>query len=136
MWCNNSAKTGAHIQSLVINQTAPSCCILYFHQQSGSRDCIVPTHMHILLIAGCGQLSLENGMVTYTNRYIVGSVATHTCDTGYRVEGDATWTCTESGWDGQNITCGKHTQPECMQLVQGCGSIMNFTSINIAYELS
>ena len=61
--------------------------------------------------AVCPSLSLENGDVSYsiTNRDI-GSVATHTCNPGYRLspQGGATRICTiNNGWDGQNVTCGE-----------------------------
>ena len=72
--------------------------------------------MHIIVQnnAVCPSLSLENGYVSYTpaNRE-VGSVATHTCNSGYRLlpQGGETRTCTSNnGWDGQDVTCGEQTK--------------------------
>ena len=68
------------------------------------------THTHTHTV--CSLLCLENGDVTYspTNRD-VGSVATHTCNSGYLLspQGGETRTCTSNGWDGQNVTCGENT---------------------------
>ena len=73
------------------------------------------THTHMYTHTVCPLLSLDNGNVMYspTNRG-VGSVATHTCNTGYRLspQGGETRTCNSNiSWDGQNVTCGKYTLP-------------------------
>ena len=77
-------------------------------------------HTHTYTHTVCPLLSLENGNVMYspTNRG-VGSVATHTCNTGYRLspQGGETRTCNSNiSWDGQNVTCGKYTLPLKMSL--------------------
>ena len=71
------------------------------------------THMYTHIV--CPLLNLDNGNVMYspTNRG-VGSVATHTCNAGYRLspQGGETRTCNSNiSWDGQNVTCGKYTLP-------------------------
>ena len=41
----------------------------------------------------------------------VGSVATHTCISGYRLlmqDGGNTRTCNISGWSGQDFICGEY----------------------------
>ena len=44
----------------------------------------------------------------------IGSVATHTCNSGYRLEVNNaqavgnTQTCSTSGWDGLDFTCGEY----------------------------
>ena len=42
----------------------------------------------------CPSLSLTNGMISYSDPILgVGSVATHSCDTGYTLSGSRTRTC-------------------------------------------
>ena len=71
------------------------------------------THMHTLTYshAVCPSLSLANGDVSYSpaNRDI-GSVATYTCNPGYRLtspQAGMTRTCSINGWSSQTFTCGK-----------------------------
>lgn len=47
--------------------------------------------------------------MNYTNGIAVGSIATYTCNSGYRLlpEGREMRTCTRSGWDGQDVTCAR-----------------------------
>jgi hypothetical protein len=75
------------------------------------------THWHIV----CPALTLANGAVSYsaegsTVERDVGSVATHTCNFGFRLEVDNamspqatenTRTCSTSGWSGQDFVCGE-----------------------------
>ena len=63
--------------------------------------------MHTSIYTGCGSLIIENGIVNYTNGVAIGSIATHTCNSGYRLlpEGGEMRTCSRSGWDGQDVTC-------------------------------
>ena len=88
-----------------------------------------------LTYAGCGQLSLDNGTVTYTARYAIGSVATYTCNAGYRRVGDATRDCTTSGWDDRNITCGKDMQHHTSRRNLGVWHSYEFISIIIGFFL-
>ena len=81
-------------------------------------DCVafyMSFHTHIV----CPTLNLTNGVVSYSSvNRDVGSVAIHTCHSGYRLspQGGETRTCTSSiGWDGQDVTCR-----EC---------ILNFVSV-------
>ena len=55
----------------------------------------------------CRSLSLTNGMISYSDPTLgVGSVATHSCDTGYTLIGGSTRTCQSDGtWSGSEITC-------------------------------
>ena len=65
----------------------------------------------------CPALTLTNGAVSYSMpngvERDIGSVATHTCNSGYRLEVNNaravgnTRTCSEDGWDGRNFTCGE-----------------------------
>ena len=62
----------------------------------------------------CPPLSLGNGTVSYSMEMgverNVGSVATHTCISGYRLlmqDGENTRTCNMSGWNGQDFICGE-----------------------------
>ena len=61
----------------------------------------------------CALLSLDNGDVTFTNGVAINSVATHTCEPGYRLlpEGGQVRTCSASGWSGQDVTCGELVFP-------------------------
>ena len=58
-------------------------------------------------------MSLDNGDVTFTNGMAINSVATHTCETGYRLlpVGGQVRTCSASGWSGQDVTCGELVFP-------------------------
>ena len=58
---------------------------------------------HIILI-DCGELSVENGEVHYTNLFLIGSVATFTCNEGY-VSNNRIQVCTTDGWSGSDFTC-------------------------------
>ena len=59
--------------------------------------------------AECASLSLDNGDMTFTNGVAINSVATHTCDPGYRLlpEGGQVRTCSTDGWSGQDVTCSE-----------------------------
>ncbi len=52
---------------------------------------------------------LTNGMITYsgsTNNRPVGSTATHSCDNGHRLVGEAVRSCGSGGsWDGTTPVC-------------------------------
>ena len=76
--------------------------------------CLQPAQFYVSLsfplnyIIGCGLLpNLDNGAVSYTNGAVVGSVATHACNSGYQLspQGNETRTCTRNGWDSQNFSC-------------------------------
>ena len=68
---------------------------------------IMSTLSCIYVYTGCGSLIIVNGLVNYTNSFAVGSVATHICNSGYRLlpEGGEIRTCSRDGWDGQDVTC-------------------------------
>ena len=79
----------------------------------------------------CPALTLANGAVSYSDvgsgvERDVGSVATHTCNSGFRLEvNDAqavgnTRTCSTTGWDGQDFMCGEY-----IKLVSMCTSNNN-----------
>ena len=55
----------------------------------------------------CLSLSLTNGMISYSDPpHGLGSVANHSCDTGYTLNGGSTRTCQSGGtWSGSNSTC-------------------------------
>ena len=55
----------------------------------------------------CPSLSLTNGMISYSDPTLgVGSVATHSCDTGYILNGWSTRTCGSGGtWNGSALAC-------------------------------
>ena len=74
--------------------------------------------MHSLVRIVCPALTLANGAVSYSDvgsgvERDVGSMATHTCNSGFRLEANNaqgvgnTRTCSTSGWDGQDFTCGE-----------------------------
>ena len=52
-------------------------------------------------------MSVENGDISYSDRFLVGSVASYTCDTGFELQPPCnnTRTCTPSGWTNQDYTC-------------------------------
>ena len=55
----------------------------------------------------CPSLSLTNGMISYSDPTLgVGSVATHSCDPGYTLNGGNTRSCQSDGsWSGSDPTC-------------------------------
>ena len=69
--------------------------------------------MHYLISAICSNLTrLPNGMVTYSASdfpVLAGTVATHSCDSGYVLIGYTNRTCMATGnggeWSGMNVTC-------------------------------
>ena len=63
--------------------------------------------IRVALTAGCPALSLDNGEITYSDRFAPGSVATFTCNEGFRLDPPCTNTrsCTMDGWTGFNYTC-------------------------------
>ena len=74
------------------------------------------THSHVRSYTHtvCPPLTLGNGIVSYSMEMgverNVGSVATHTCISGYRLlmqDGRNTRTCNISGWSGQDFICGE-----------------------------
>ena len=67
----------------------------------------------------CPALTLANGAVSYSDvgsgvERDIGSVATHTCNSGFRLEVNDTQavgntrTCNTNGWNGQDFTCGEY----------------------------
>ena len=75
------------------------------------------SHTHTTGTA-CTALTLANGAVSYSMpsgvERDVRSVATHTCNSGFRLEVNNTQaventrTCSTSGWDGLDFTCGEY----------------------------
>ena len=75
----------------------------------------MPTHTHIfIVVVNCPELSLVNGHVTYTELWLrngalvrpLDSVASFTCDHGYRLTGSNSATCQQSSmWDQEISTC-------------------------------
>ena len=80
---------------------------------------IIIINMHSLVHIVCPALTFANGAVSYSAvgsgvERDIGSVATHTCNSGFRLEANNaqgvgnTRTCSStSGWDGQDFTCGE-----------------------------
>ena len=57
---------------------------------------------------------LENGDISYSDRFLLDSEATHTCDVGYVLQlngNDAgtsgVRTCSMTGWSGSNFECNR-----------------------------
>ena len=70
------------------------------------------TYTHTLLHTVCPPLTLGNGTVSYSTEMgverNVGSVATHTCISGYGLlmqDVGNTRTCNINGWSGQDFIC-------------------------------
>ena len=67
-------------------------------------------HLYCVVVT-CPDLSLANGQITYdplssSNQYPVDSVASFTCDYGYRLLGSDSTTCHSSGtWSEPTPTC-------------------------------
>ena len=67
----------------------------------------------VLFVVSCPKLSLSHGDVHYTEyndgtRYPVGTKAHHSCDDGYKREGDKTRTCKSTAvWSESPPTCKK-----------------------------
>ena len=55
---------------------------------------------------GCKELTVTNGIVSYTDHLHYGSVATYTCNKSYTpIYPDAFQICTLNGWIGPDFTC-------------------------------
>jgi cysteine-rich repeat protein len=67
----------------------------------------------------CGTLSGSGALSVVTPDTTVDGVATYTCSAGYRLSGNATRTCTASGWSGTAPTCGALTCPAPASVVGG-----------------
>ena len=68
---------------------------------------IPPCLCGLFVTTGCGSLTVPNGAVTFTDRFRVGSIATHTCDVGYQPQ-DSNNTirmCEMTGWNASDFTC-------------------------------
>ena len=77
--------------------------IILVHDQ----EITVCGHTHTLHI-GCGSLTVPNGDVIYSERFRVGSTATHSCDEGYMLQdpSNTVRTCgMTDGWSTPAITC-------------------------------
>ncbi len=63
-------------------------------------------HVHTAI---CDDLTLANGVVTYnpsTTPRLEDTVATHTCNTGYNLDGDKTRTCqNDRQWSSAAPSC-------------------------------
>ena len=96
----------------------PTLSVVSFHYaeievQCGSYNSyksLSYVHTHTV----CPPLTLGNGTVSYSTEMgverNVGSVATYTCISGYRLlmqDGGNTRTCNISGWSGQDFICGE-----------------------------
>ena len=73
------------------------------------------THTLSLTHTVCPALSLDNGIVSHSVEMGVerniGSVATHTCDSGFRLIPQGmgnTRTCSISGWSDPGFMCGEY----------------------------
>lgn len=54
----------------------------------------------------CDQLNLEDGLIQQTEGNRAGSVATHTCNSGFSLSGDMERTCQSNGvWTGAVASC-------------------------------
>ena len=88
------------------------CSHVYTYAHMLIHACYYYTYayIHTCTSTVCPSLSLANGDVSYspTNRDI-GSVATYTCNPGYRLsspQAGMTRICSVNGWSDQNFTCG------------------------------
>jgi len=67
--------------------------------------------LYIYAVA-CSDIALPNGAVSYDMNSVhgsgraVGTVATHSCDTGWSLSGDVERTCKSDGqWQGETTNC-------------------------------
>ena len=73
--------------------------------------CFMILCLPFLLAVLCGFLTLNNGQVSYNSqevngKYPVGTVATYTCNYGYRLAGSRSRICQKSGlWNKNHSTC-------------------------------
>ena len=78
-------------------------------------------HLICLLLSieiECPELNLGNGMVTYTTDMIAdfefGTVATHSCDAGFVLQGSTTRTCVDD--DGMDtVGVWNESPPTCIR---------------------
>ena len=64
-------------------------------------------YISLYVLGTCAAFNVTHGEFTYTtNRYAVETVASLTCDYGYKVSGSSSLHCTDSGnWNQQKPTC-------------------------------
>ena len=55
----------------------------------------------------CEELTVMNGIITYSSQLQIGSVATYTCNEGYMSDdaSSRTRTCMSNGWSGSQFSC-------------------------------
>ena len=70
---------------------------------------ILSYSLHTALAVQCPDLpNPDNGQVTFSNGFMIGSVATYECSQGFTLEGDVTQTCQADGtWSGVPATCAR-----------------------------
>jgi hypothetical protein len=56
------------------------------------------------LFSDCGVPVIDNGNVDYPSGTLFDESVTVTCNAGYNITGDTTWTCADLGWNGKT-TC-------------------------------
>ena len=61
-----------------------------------------------LCCAGCGLLVVDNAEITYSNNLEFESVANHTCNPGFLLNGSATRNCGSCRWEGIAPSCGEY----------------------------
>ena len=50
-------------------------------------------------------MNVTNGVVTYTKKFLMGSIANISCNEGYVKLSPGSSTCMRSGWDGITLKC-------------------------------
>ena len=84
-----------------------------------------------LIVVVCGQLGLGDGTIELTDGNREGSVATHTCNGGFLLNGDQERTCLSSGvWSGSAVLCSLR-KSDCHT---HCYSIYNQSIILLLYS--
>lgn len=86
--------------------------------------------MYVPIGITCGDVSISNGGVSYTDDKYFGSVASFSCNIGYQLSDNNTITCGNAGWSGNLPTCKRKNKLKilcklCWLIVYNCKS-MNF----------
>ena len=78
---------------------------------------LLPSCLFLSIAIECPGLTLENGAVTYATdtmaNFVQGTIATHSCDNGFVLNGSVTRTCMDNGmdfvgvWSGSAPTCAR-----------------------------
>ncbi|XP_064386166.1 uncharacterized protein LOC135334779 [Halichondria panicea] len=119
----HSCNTGYTLTGGTFTVGTTRFCVSGGRWDGSAQTCQGPTDPPTTI---CPNLTrLPNGMITYsaggsTNNRRVGSTAAHSCDSGYRLDGEVMRTCRSGGtWSGSAPVCEQRTCSDLPPLMNG-----------------